>query len=67
MGKYKVSPKPLFGTERDEFLKSWDGDSELYYDVIYGGGGNDELIGGDEDDTLIGGKGRDVLRGGRRR
>ena len=65
MGKYKISPKPLFGTEEDEVLKSWDGDSELYYDVIYGSGGDDELIGGDEDDTLHGGKGNDVLRGGR--
>lgn len=65
MGKYKISPKPLFGTEEDEVLESWDGDSELYYDVIYGSGGDDELIGGDEDDTLFGAKGNDVLRGGR--
>ena len=58
MGKYKISPKPLFGTEEDEVLESWDGDSELYYDVIYGSGGDDELIGGDEDDTLHGGEGQ---------
>ena len=63
MGKYKISRKPLFGTEEGEVLESWDGDSELYYDVIYGDGGDDELIGGKENDTLLGGKGDDVLRG----
>ncbi len=54
-----------YGTEDADVIKS---DSEpgddIYFSILYGFGGNDELIGGDRPDALYGGEGKDRLDGG---
>lgn len=52
-----------FGTNGNDTLSSSSPDSQIYYDLINGGEGNDRLFGGDLNDRLIGGRNNDALFG----